>query len=603
MAMNRRSDLDFLKGFAIVSVILYHMYILKSGYLGVDLFFVISGYLFLPRLIDTFSQRELDFSFFSYIKKRLSRLWPLVVIATAVCLLIGWWGMLPDDFENLAENVVAANLLSTNLLSSITIKDYWAVRTSYQPLMHLWYLGILFEYYLVVPILLYLIRWTSRKFNLNVRKTLITTLCVLSAISLVIYLLPSVSDGARFYLLPSRFYELTAGGLVGLLCAPEADSQPTLKWGYYVSLVLLCVVICISIFSMQWGSIGLEEIPVGSTVKIAPSNIFILSRPACLLLTVILSTIVVYLGSVYGTGVHNRFLGHLGIMSLSLFIWHQIMLAFYRYYVTDQLSWPFVIAFFVILYVLSYITYQLVERRFKSDKALAGVLVGAVVISALAGWVYRHAGVVRDVPELNTYYDSAQRGQHKKYTDRIYKLSKPFPDNGKINVLLKGNSFARDFGSVLMESPYKDKINIYLIRDFEGVKEETIQKSDYAFIFSDKGDVPDLVWNNIDANKVYGIGTKTFGDSNGIIYKNRHDADYFQQTIQPRKEYLALNEQWANSWGDHYFNFMELSMDDQGAVRVFTPDHMYISQDCRHLTQAGAKYFASLIDFDRVFEK
>lgn len=601
--MNRRSDLDFLKGFAIVSVILYHMYILKSGYLGVDLFFVISGYLFLPRLIDTFSQRELDFSFFSYIKKRLSRLWPLVVIATAVCLLIGWWGMLPDDFENLAENVVAANLLSTNLLSSITIKDYWAVRTSYQPLMHLWYLGILFEYYLVVPILLYLIRWTSRKFNLNVRKTLITTLCVLSAISLVIYLLPSVSDGARFYLLPSRFYELTAGGLVGLLCAPEADSQPTLKWGYYVSLVLLCVVICISIFSMQWGSIGLEEIPVGSTVKIAPSNIFILSRPACLLLTVILSTIVVYLGSVYGTGVHNRFLGHLGIMSLSLFIWHQIMLAFYRYYVTDQLSWPFVIAFFVILYVLSYITYQLVERRFKSDKALAGVLVGAVVISALAGWVYRHAGVVRDVPELNTYYDSAQRGQHKKYTDRIYKLSKPFPDNGKINVLLKGNSFARDFGSVLMESPYKDKINIYLIRDFEGVKEETIQKSDYAFIFSDKGDVPDLVWNNIDANKVYGIGTKTFGDSNGIIYKNRHDADYFQQTIQPRKEYLALNEQWANSWGDHYFNFMELSMDDQGAVRVFTPDHMYISQDCRHLTQAGAKYFASLIDFDRVFEK
>ena len=603
MAMNRRSDLDFLKGFAIVSVILYHMYILKSGYLGVDLFFVISGYLFLPRLIDTFSQRELDFSFFSYIIKRLSRLWPLVVIATAVCLLIGWWGMLPDDFENLAENVVAANLLSTNLLSSITIKDYWAVRTSYQPLMHLWYLGILFEYYLVVPILLYIIRWTSRKLNLNVRKTLITTLCVLSAISLVIYLLPSVSDGARFYLLPSRFYELTAGGLVGLLCAPKADSQPTLKWGYYVSLVLLCVVICISIFSMQWGSIGLEEIPVGSTVKIAPSNIFILSRPVCLLLTVILSTIVVYLGSVYGTGVHNRFLGHLGKMSLSLFIWHQIMLAFYRYYVTDQLSWPFVIAFFVILYLLSYITYQLVERKFKSDKALAGVLVGAVVISALAGWVYRHAGVVRDVPELNTYYDSAQRGQHKKYTDRIYKLSKPFPDNGKINVLLKGNSFARDFGSVLMESPYKDKINIYLIRDFEGVKEETIRKSDYAFIFSDKGDVPDLVWNNIDAKKVYGIGTKTFGDSNGIIYKNRHDADYFQQTIQPRKEYLALNEQWANSWGDHYFNFMEMSMDDQGAVRVFTPDHMYISQDCRHLTQAGAKYFASLIDFDRVFRE
>ena len=112
----RRKDIDILKGFAIIAVILFHMYILKSGYLGVDLFFVISGYLIIPRLVEQFSREELNFNYFQYEKKRIMRLWPLIVIAGLVCLIVGYVGMLPDDYENLTENITlrtSAYVLST----------------------------------------------------------------------------------------------------------------------------------------------------------------------------------------------------------------------------------------------------------------------------------------------------------------------------------------------------------------------------------------------------------------------------------------------------------------------------------------------------------
>lgn len=104
-----RVDIDVLKGFAIVAVILFHMYILKSGYLGVDLFFVISGYLLIPKLCNQFCEKKLEFKYFPFEKKRIMRLWPLIVIAGIISLAIGFIGMLPDDYENLTENIIASN--------------------------------------------------------------------------------------------------------------------------------------------------------------------------------------------------------------------------------------------------------------------------------------------------------------------------------------------------------------------------------------------------------------------------------------------------------------------------------------------------------------
>ena len=128
------------------------MGLLKSGYLGVDVFFVINGFLVIPSVVKKIDLAS--FSFLGFIKKRIVRLLPLIVLASVVALGLGYFLMMPDHYENLAQSVIASNLMSENILSALTTKNYWDVVNEYKPLMHLWYVGILFEFYIIMPIMM-----------------------------------------------------------------------------------------------------------------------------------------------------------------------------------------------------------------------------------------------------------------------------------------------------------------------------------------------------------------------------------------------------------------------------------------------------------------
>ena len=216
------------------------------------------------------------------------------------------------------------------------------------------------------------------------------------------------------------------------------------------------------------------------------------------------------------------------------------------------------------------------------------------------------AGVVRDVPELDVYTDNIHRGMHAEYVDRIYKYQESFPENnGKYNVLVVGVSFGRDFANVLLESPMRDSINLsYGHWDDKDIMERA-SNADYIFSFSSKSGVPTALWSTIRKDtQVWGIGTKNYGDSNGLIYSRRNEPDYFNTTVPLNPEYKQLNEQWKAEWGnDRYVDFIQMSVDKEGRVKVFTPEHKMISQDCEHLTQGGAKFYASIIDWSVVFNQ
>lgn len=100
-----------------------------------------------------------------------------------------------------------------------------------------------------------------------------------------------------------------------------------------------------------------------------------------------------------------------------------------------------------------------------------------------------------------------------------------------------------------------------------------------------------------------GISTKSYGSCNGIIYKNRGSEDYYNQVAQIDPGYKVLNAEWKKQWGDDYIDQLSPSLVDDTHVRVFTDDNRYISQDCRHLTQAGAKWYASILDWNVIFNK
>lgn len=604
-----RNDLDFVKGIAILGVVLFHLGIVKSGYLGVDAFLVINGFLIIPSILKKIDVDQ--FSYYEFIKKRVMRLWPMVVLVSLVCMVIGYIGMLPDDYENLGEAVVASNLFSENILLSITTRDYWNVNNDFNPLMHLWYVGIIFEFYLLFPLLAIgchigtrIIK--SHKVGIPEQsgQSFMTFLFLIAGFSLIVYVGPWGTESGKFYYLPYRLFEFLIGGIVGLWTINKVKTcKKYSNQLYYLFVFLLIFVIFLNLVSLDIQSIGTDVRKLGGKTEVFDTGL-LLPKQLLLLFTVGLTAIVIYLGSIY-KGVSNRVIEYFGKRSYSIFIWHQLMIAFYRYFYSTKITLAFVVCFFVVLLVISELTYRLVEREFVKIKySLLITMIMSFIMILFGGYIYVKAGVVRDVPELDTFVGNVHRGMHAEYVDRVYSYDRDFSeDNGKKNVLIQGNSYGRDMANVLLESSYKDSLNISYMFDWDEKYIPRIKKADYIFTFSPKRYVPDYLWKNMSpGTRIYGIGTKNFGNSNGIIYAHRLSPNYKKQTVNLHPWYKKTNDALAKEWGEDYINFIQLALTDSNSVRVFTDNGKYMSQDCYHLTKAGAQWYAKKIDFTKIFK-
>ena len=120
---------------------------------------------------------------------------------------------------------------------------------------------------------------------------------------------------------------------------------------------------------------------------------------------------------------------------------------------------------------------------------------------------------------------------------------------------------------------------------------------------SSTADIDDDLPNIVPDDKLYIVGYKNFGSSNGIIYSQRKTEDYFDQTIALDDEVLRNNQILSERYGDHYIDMIGAVQDKDGLVRVFTDDRHFISQDCRHLTKFGAQYYARIMDLSWITEK
>ena len=148
--------IDVLKAVAIIAVLLYHAGFLTYGYLGVDLFLVINGY-FITMVLERKWNNSIESGTtpkfwkggIAFLWDRVLRLLPVLLIAGLFCIIWGYFVMLPDEYENIGESVIATNLFSNNILQSIVSDDYWDLDNNYKPLMHTWYVGILMQFYVV----------------------------------------------------------------------------------------------------------------------------------------------------------------------------------------------------------------------------------------------------------------------------------------------------------------------------------------------------------------------------------------------------------------------------------------------------------------------
>ena len=196
MSIHRLTYLDVLKAIAVIAVVLYHFGLLPYGFLGVDVFFVVGGFL-VTRSLQRRSEGGRGW-YPMFLFDRLLRLLPVLLVAGLAAMVTGWFTMLPDDYENLSESVVATDFFANNILSAITTGDYWNIANEYKPLMHTWYVGLLMQLYVLYP-LLFLLSGLDRK---NPQKMLLVLVASLSVLSLVCYF-GCTNEAHRFYYVPS----------------------------------------------------------------------------------------------------------------------------------------------------------------------------------------------------------------------------------------------------------------------------------------------------------------------------------------------------------------------------------------------------------------
>ena len=160
--MKYRPEIDGMRAFAVIAVVLFHagFSTLSGGFIGVDVFFVISGYLITTIIVSDLNAGS--FTYRKFFERRVRRILPALIFVSLACVPFAYFWMLPDELQNFGQSLFATGLSVNNVLLEAT-SGYWAMDADYKPLLHTWSLGVEEQYYVVVPILLAMLWRLSRR--------------------------------------------------------------------------------------------------------------------------------------------------------------------------------------------------------------------------------------------------------------------------------------------------------------------------------------------------------------------------------------------------------------------------------------------------------
>ncbi|MDX3775718.1 acyltransferase family protein, partial [Chromatiaceae bacterium AAb-1] len=348
--MNYRREIDGLRALAVLPVILFHagFETFSGGFVGVDVFFVISGYLITTIIIEDIENNR--FSIIKFYERRTRRILPALFLMLIFVYLISWLVFLPSSHKVVGQYVVTSIFSASNLLLYLKGKDYFGLEHSNNPLFHTWSLGVEEQFYLVIPVLLYFLWRPNKIWQLSLIVTVIFA-------SLFINYLKLEDASFNFYMVFSRSWELGVGMLAAVIKHRGVSlTNNTLS----VSGFLLVLI---------------------STVAI-PSNHSYLNF--LLLLPVFGTFLVIVFTSekdFVGRVLSFRPILFIGIISYSLYLWHVPLLIFNNYLFGNGLIQQ--VFYFSALYLVAYCSYKYVETPFRksiSVKHLLAVL-GVLAIS------------------------------------------------------------------------------------------------------------------------------------------------------------------------------------------------------------------------------
>ena len=440
--LSYRAEIDGLRAIAVVSVILYHAQMMlfgrdwfEGGFIGVDIFFVISGYL-ITRIILFELESKGSFSFLNFYERRARRILPMLFVVIFVSAPYAWQKLLPSAFVEYAESILASLFFGSNFFFYFSTTEYGADSALLKPFLHTWSLGVEEQFYLVFPILAIL----AFKYF---RKHFLTILVCLSLLSIQFAELMEVRNSdLNFYLPFSRFWELAVGSM---LAYRELYYKPSNE------------------------GVASKSLPMIGLYLIAYSILFFDGKtphPSFHTLIPIIGVALI-IGFASKDELVGKVLGSkpfvwVGLISYSAYLWHFPIFAFSRVGKEptnyDKFEW---IALTLILSILSYFLVEKPFRArvlFKAKTFIVIILASLVLVSTAAYLVISTDGFVDRFPKSVGFdkYELDNEKLRKQSWTLLRKREKENPNflNVENKILLVGNSHAKDFYNALVQNGY-----------------------------------------------------------------------------------------------------------------------------------------------------
>jgi peptidoglycan/LPS O-acetylase OafA/YrhL len=349
MKLPYRPEIDGLRSIAVLSIIFYHAQIiifgdefLKGGFVGVDIFFVVSGYL-ISRILLSELFDEGKINLLHFYERRVRRIVPVLLATFIVSFPFAYNYLLPSQFTEYAQSILSATFFSSNIFFYLTNTQYGAQDSLLQPFLHTWSLGVEEQFYIFFPILILL----GYRFFKHHLITIITILILLSL--LYAEWMSSQNQQFNFFIIFTRFWELGIGSLLAFY---------ELKYGRVKNNLLNHTLPLLGLSLIAYSIVFFgQQTPHPSLVTLLP--------------TLGTALIILYAGN--KVDVVSKFLSlkvivGIGLISYSLYLWHYILFAFARITDTDGLENYEKYYLILATLILSIISYFLVERPFRNNQ-------------------------------------------------------------------------------------------------------------------------------------------------------------------------------------------------------------------------------------------
>lgn len=432
--MTYRPDIDGLRALAVISVVLFHAFpgLLPGGFVGVDIFFVISGYLITGIIIE--SQAKETFSLVDFYSRRIKRIFPALILVMACCLLAGRWVLMPEEYRRLGQHALAGAAYVSNFLLA-TEAGYFDFSSESKPFLHLWSLSIEEQFYLVWPLALML---ASRQ-KFDTKK--LTLLLLLASFSLNVAM-----DGRwptmTFFSPASRAWELLVGAFLAHLHLQKkawVTRSPDLV--AFAGVALMAWALVESYAGMPLPGWRAFFPVIGAACLIASGNEAWINRR-------ILAA---------------RPLVFIGLISYPLYLWHWPLLSFARIVEERPVSEEVRLAIIVLSLVLAWGTYRFIERPIRDGKTLKLIagLGAALAFTGFAGFqIHSHPGVPESNPATWEGKWAPTRECQNAYGEEFSDFCSIYDSNKKPTVILLGDSNANHFFPGLSLGYAKDGDNL-----------------------------------------------------------------------------------------------------------------------------------------------